>query len=150
MSILVYNFYDRYTPPAFIRRDVHDNEREHIDVRKIYETVDPFFDYLNDLKRAYGSRKNVIMMWGDDFTHSHAHLSMPVLYQSLEIYRKEAIKRNLDHEWEFKISTASAFVDATFTDEGSPETLPLNVEHADLWRYSHVGEEYSFWTGYFT
>lgn len=80
----------------------------------------------------------MIIMWGDDFTHTHAHQSLPVLQQTIEIYRREAILRNLEHELDFKVSTASSFIDAVFVDAGRPETPPLDVEHADLWRYAYT------------
>ena len=71
-EILAHMLFDHYNPPSFVTPSFYNSSR-----RKVFtiESKINWFQYFDSQVEAYRTR-NVIVLWGDDFTHKYASVSL--------------------------------------------------------------------------
>ena len=104
-----------------------------------------WYKYFDRYKRAYKT-SNILVLWGDDFTHANSETSME---NAKEVMRRlKAIDH--DDQYDFYFSSISKYLDSVYRDAQSSEQTFNEYQH-DFWKYDQNNEtQNAYWTGYFS
>ena len=147
-EILAHALHDHYNPPYFVPSSAYMTGAPYS--KNLARSIaDQWLSYFDDYLKAYKTR-NIIVLWGDDFSHQNAHATYSSLETTIETIGEKIRERSSQNNYILKWSTVGEYLDAVWSD-AQKNKITFKEETGDFWAYRHEPFlTHAYWTGYYS
>ena len=94
---------------------------------------------------------NVLVMWGDDFTHrdNKSYDTLDHYISAIDEYLRDVNENQGGPTYKLHYSTMEQYFEAVFSEAMATQTT-FDIETKDFWAYNLNSVDGAYWTGYYS